>query len=498
MAQTQLQEQTFVVQESELIFYYPKIVKAVGHDESLFPFKKIEDAKNAKLGTQDAASMVVNAQWRTQGNPAFQQQLGKAARSLLSSTKERIRTIDDAQRVLVGFVQWMDTNHYKYVSQSNLNTIHEFGGMGDAKYEKLSHNLTSNATNLDRSCVIYLNKYNVFASVKSPVGNCQNVAEAFALLLFLNGFDKNTLKLCRIDGLGGQNSNAGIFFRGEANRDLKYVFPSPKGLDAPTCELTGGSHAIAQCKQLYPKDADRPFDNHWIVKCGGRYYDPLYRCSYNHPDEAFDRIERVRVVKEPITQYLSPAPSVGWWGLAEVWRVTADRALILEFKSPRIQKLLGVSQKTAYVKYKTDGVEDDVDVVVGDASEGFTLPHGLGRVFGYCLPYDNANLNTRLMKAVSAYERGCTGFFRNASPESVDFCRRARVFCKQTETAPDNGKIYRPTDGADWKKGRSWSQDEARQIVGDAIYGVSRPPLVGTTLRKCLWEAFGVPSFFRS
>lgn len=491
MTQINVQTQDFVVQESELVFYYPKIVKAVGHNENLFPFQKIKDVQNAKLNTQGLDPRALNAQWTARKNPHLQQQLEEAARLLLHPPKREHRSPQDAQRVLEGFVKWMDNKNYRYVSADSFDTVATLGGMRAEKKTKLSHHLVTGETDFERSFIISGNKYNVFASAGSPMGNCGHVASAFALLLLLNGFPKDTIKMCIITGMGDEK-NTEIFFKGEANPNLLYIFPSPKGLVAPTCELSGGRQANAQCKQLYPKDADRPFSNHWIVKCGTEFYDPLYRCSYGHPDEAFDRIERVPGIEN--LQCQSPAPSVGSWIFGNLYAVPSRRILILKFESPRIQQLLGIKGKTEYVIYKI-GAEEDV--VVSDSPKEVTLPHGLGRVFGYCLPDDDVNVNFHLMRAVRAYEKGCTGFFRSASPESTTFCKKARVFCGETATAPDNGKIY-PTAGADWKKGGSWTQQEAREAIRDAIFGVSRPSLVGTTLRKCLWEAFGVPSFFRS
>jgi hypothetical protein len=492
MPETQIKVQTqdFVVQESELIFYYPKIVKAVGHNEDLFPFEKIKDVQNAKLNIQGDLK-VRNAQWTAQRNPRLQEELDAAAQLLLKPQKRHHRSPIDAQRVLKGFVKWMDNKNFTYVSQQNLEDVAEYGKMGEKKMEKLSHHFYTNKSNVARMELIYHNKYNVFASAGSPMGNCGHVASAFALLLFLNGFPKDTIKISFIEG-SGDATQTDIFFKGEANPNLIYKVPSPKGLKAPACELSGGREANAGCKQLYPDDADRPFANHYIVKCGTAYYDPLYRCSYDHPDAAFDRI--VRVPGTGDLQCKSPASKVGNWELEDLYRMP-DRKLILKFRSDRICKLLGVSNETKYIIYKPAMEEN---VVVSDSPKTVTLPHGLGRVFGHCLSDDDEMVKMHLMKAVRAYEKGCTGFFRSASPESTAFCKKARVFCGEADNAPRNDKIYRATDGVDWKSGRSWSQQEARGALCNAIFTYSNPPLVGTTLRKCLWEAFGVPSFFRS
>lgn len=486
MAQINVLARAFSVQESELIFYYPKIVKAVGHDDKLFPFKKIKDAANAKLSTHNLDPRVLNAQWQAPGNPLFQKQLEEAARSLLHPPKKAVRTPQDAQRVLQGFVKWMDNTKYTYVASDSFTLVAETGGMSDAKLEKLSYHFNTSSTPADRFEVIYGNMYNVFASVKSPMGNCGMVANAFALLLFLNGFPKDTIELCFI-AAGGGTSGAGIFFKGEANPKLLYVSPSPKGLVAPTCELSSGGQANVQCKQLYPKDADRPFDNHWIVKCNGLYYDPLYRCSYGHPDDAFDRIERVTGAD---VQCHSPAPVVGKWVKGDVWRVPADGRWILKFESPTIWQVLGISQTTKYMLYKPDVGEDNVSL--GDAPEGPTLTRGLGRAFGHCLPASKQAMRDLLMVAVLEYERGL-GFFRRPSKESIDFCKVARAFCDNLTNVPR--AIFDPSKETGWKNYKVWTEQSARGSIINAVY---HPKIVGETLRKCLWKAFGVPSWFRA
>ncbi len=496
----------FLVQASELVFYYPKIVKAVGHDRDLFPFRKIEGTTKAKLvtGDLDEADRRAFAQWQSPKNVNFQRQLEEAAQRLLNPKGgSAIRTPQDAQRVLAGFIRWLYSTktNYRYMSDGSATDVFANAGVTPAKLEKLSHNVNTSMTsvkNIGRSAgVLDGHKYNVFASVKSPMGNCQHVAQAFALLLFLNGFSRSDLYLCQIEGQGGQVNGAGIFFKGEGNNDLDYVLESPKGTLAPACELSGGASAKAVCKQLYPKDADRPFDNHWVVRSGGVYYDPLYRCSYKHPDLAFDRIQRVRGDEFRAAACFSPVARIGAWDLYGSWDLPARKIQIFTFESKKIQQLLGVHQGTKYILHRSE--PDERDVVVCETPQRVTLPEGVGRWLGYCLPDDELTLNIRLMRAVMAYEKGCTGIFRNASPESVQFCKKARVFCGETETAPDNrGKIYRPTDGVDWKTGGAWSQQEARGALNNAIFTYSNPPLVGTTLRKCLWEAFHVPSVFRS
>jgi len=48
---------------------------------------------------------------------------------------------------------------------------------------------------------------------------------------------------------------------------------------------------------------------------------------------------------------------------------------------------------------------------------------------------------------------------------------------------------------AEWDACKLWSGDDARDAIYDAMYAQAT---AGTTLRKCLWEAFEVPSIFRA
>lgn len=96
------------------------------------------------------------------------------------------------------------------------------------------------------------------------------------------------------------------------------------------------------------------------------------------------------------------------------------------------------------------------------------------------------------MVAVLEYERGLS-FFRRPSAESIDFCKKTRAFCDQTANVPR--VIYDPTKEAGWEIYKVWTEDWAREHIYNAMYF---PKKVGETLRKCLWKAFDVPSYFRA
>ena len=95
------------------------------------------------------------------------------------------------------------------------------------------------------------------------------------------------------------------------------------------------------------------------------------------------------------------------------------------------------------------------------------------------------------------YERSLSGlssFYRCASDKSIEFVKKARVFCNKMEDVPT--KIFNPAkEKGGWEPYISWKDENVRQVIYDAMY-VSKN--VGDTLRKCLWKAFEVPSYFRT
>jgi hypothetical protein len=123
-----------------------------------------------------------------------------------------------------------------------------------------------------------------------------------------------------------------------------------------------------------------------------------------------------------------------------------------------------------------------------------SVPLKAGRVFGWCVPDDDGAARKLLMNAVTAYENSLN-IFRVASDASKVFCRLARKWCGETKTVPKN-RIYSSMTQTEWDACNSWTESDARNAIYDAMY--AKAATVGTTLRKCLWDAFDVPSIFRS
>lgn len=490
MPKTHLTPSLFSVNNADLIFYCPKIIKALNGDGDLLPAlaRGVRGVQRAKLdkSTLTERSQVV---WRAGPNPNFHADIEDFAGTLLDPNREkRHPTALEAQRLLEGFVKWIDRNKYTYNQGSSFEDISP--AIKDSKVRKLSnvfgHSQYSQLTDLPRMEQGQLGKitYNVFASVKSPVGNCTHTAQALALLMFLNGFPKEKLGICKISASSGKC----IIFKGESRLIRRFLYPSPNGAVIPIFDLATVVGGNIQGQQLTPRDGDQPFGEHFIVSYDGVYYDPLYRCSYNHPDDAFDVIPEKNVGTNPT----SPAPGVCNWEFTSFCHAEEENKYLFGFTSPKINKALGISPANTkkYMAYTPRAGEA---YVLMNTSIRCEFPITLGRVFGWCVPVNEQAMRDLLMVAVLEYERGL-GFFRCASDRSIEFVKKARVFCNKMENVPT--KIFNPTKEKDgWAPYSSWKAEDAPQSIYDAMY-VSKK--VGDTLRKCLWKAFEVPSYFRT
>lgn len=485
----------FAPSKSELVFYIPKIERAVGDQHGLFPMKTtgIEFLGRAKI---DVRNDFVVPQYRVKGNQSLQKQLEDHADAMLRPGPGQHRTDAQAQQILKGFVQWLDNSKFNYVSAGNFGAIADNavakGMMKQSQVNEFAHNfgsMHSDSARLDK-CPLSGAQWNVFANVSSPIGNCLNCAQAFALLLFMNGFRREDLMLKEIKGRDG----GAIMFKGTNNIRFKEFIDTSKSLTA-LYRLSGTNGGNIQAQQVTLESGDQPFDNHWIVEWNGKCYDPLYRCSYDNPDSTFDRIGKKGFNTKSISYKV---PAIGDWSQGDYFVKTTPphpEEHILAFSSPQVSTALKIA--------KTNGdyfIAGELKVGEGHvllSSEPKTLiPLGLGRVFGLCVPDDVEKAKLFLMSGVMEYERSLSGFksfYRCASDKSIEFVKKARAFCNKMDNVPT--KIFDQTkEKGGWKPYTTWTEQNARKCIYDAMY-VSKD--VGDTLRKCLWNAFEVPNYCR-
>jgi hypothetical protein len=495
---------------NSVLYYLPKIAAAVGNDPRLFPLPVVgmsqAQLKAGVSGYANTMGMDKSGSMRQRYEmTTSQEKLGayntpfldakKALAEALVSGKYADSNLGEAQAtaVLRGFLAWLDRSGFTYVEGANLNersnhlseskrqrqaVVHECGGLEVA--------------------------YNLFASVKSPVGNCRNAATALAFLFLVNKVHPRQMQLVVIKSTA---ANKTIVFKGEASlAGVVQVMAAPAHRQSTAvCEVSAtGGHVHSRVVKV--TELDQPFDNHWVVRFRGRYYDPLYRAVYGNPSQVFDEAECV-AFEHGITLREGEGGETGQ--LIKESHTTASH-LVVSFASEFVSRGAGLPKGCGYVAEKLPLAENSVtmwDRWGGGAARGvgrsLVVPLEVGRMFGFCVPDQSALIKKRLMKAIAQYESSAGGFWRSVSDQSRDFCKKSRKWCGETGTTPKNNKIYsnmRDQEKADqWRGVTTWSSDvEACKAIEQAIaVGYRDPSTVGATLCATLCDAFEVPGFWR-
>ena len=433
--------------EASVKHYIRKIYKAVGRDRQLFPVPM--PTKSDELDT--LAKLLCRSQFKN------------VSRSNVL-----------AQTLLRGFIAWLDRSHYKYTSTKARDLVansperHRKKNWGD-KYISMEG--------------IGEKEYNLFASAGAPVGDCESTAKAFALLMAMNGFPCDELFL----GFIKSNVHNGmIVFKGADH--ARAVVVTPALTNSLTSVVTvGGDGLTPTLSQVPASKADTPFENHYVVKWRNNYYDANYRYIYADPADVFDEGEA----------FALGAKMKGFEGRFNSFTKVAARGnVFLQFESEQLLRsfcpsLAGDNAVSVFVM--ADDPPQQNPVTIGEGGGKVRVSHEVARLFGWCVPDDIASVKTRVMNAVEAYDRTVTGaFFRIATDDSKDFCRRSRKWCGTAERAPNN-RIY---SDVNWDRVNTWNDAEARTSIYKAL-ARDTARTVGRTLYVQLCDAFGFPTALR-
>lgn len=227
---------------------------------------------------------------------------------------------------------------------------------------------------------------------------------------------------------------------------------------------------------------DMPFDNHFFVKCGNKYWDPTYGFSFANPDGVFCSCKNWELVhpgfggQPSASDGIFYAKSIGYWA-AQL--NTPGRQKYLMQAVPGLK--IDPGQYFCFFKDTKDTTSREPLKV---AHRNLTdVPPALARsVFNI-----DGFLKPRLMKAVLAYEKN-SNFLRSPSLETKTALVQIRRYADDYTIADTNvqKKYYRQKDV---KGGRHiWTDQEALSFASKAIKPGNK--LVGTRLQQNLAKAF--------
>jgi len=432
--------------------YLPKIAAAVGRNRNLFPLPIFNEADvarnnapNRNIAATQLAELIVNSQLKMSG-----------------------RTPAVAKAILSGFVRWLDGKNYTYTSKPVGELITENGWDNYLMGEE---------------------EYNLFANPSAPIGDCFTTATALALLMAMNGFPCNELRLFQ---LLADDGNSFVFRGGKAAANHMVAAIDPKAL-VPLVRIGPGKGL----ERVPAAEADTPFTNHWVVQYGGSFYDANYRAIYRNPEDVFAETSRPVYLEGAIGAPMNPVFLPDGKVLYSL-SVPEQKKIFFELGNPAslltaaCPSLSGWAHTGVFLVDDVAAAGDDV-VTVGSQP----VSHKHAKLFGWCVPDEPAAIKRRLMMAIDAYDRSVTGqIFRISTDASKDFCRKSRKWCGKTEIQDQRVRSNRIYGGVRWGDIVPWTDDAAAK---KAIYHAMKSnEAVGTTLRRNLCDAFELPGYLRT
>ena len=382
------------------------------------------------------------------------------------------------QKIFLAFLNWLSRSGYRYVQDPNTSW-------------DLTEDFQVNFLLRGGS------QSNVLYNPIEPVGNCENVANGFAMTLVCVGVPKSAVELAYVQAtdtrhmfayngaLAAKASRKGaIFF--ETTVPNRYEYRS-------RIMIADGDGFVAGPTN----EMDSPFGDHWVVKAAGSLWDGNYACRYDEPSqvcEVYSHVKlRGRFIDRDNGNVLVPeGVSAGY--LVEV----SGDALAGDVK-----KVTGHADGNAYVLVKPGAPGCHVDV---PSEKGrFSVPLRVAREWGYVVPtgWDRGNeqagafVKNAVATAIGNY-RNDTSFWNSKSVETDAFLKSAvkwigtdDVRCKSVKAKffeKDNlSNVNALPDHRDYKN--------LYKVLGFDPTGEQavQRSVVGQRLRGFLLNAFKVP-----
>jgi len=338
---------------------------------------------------------------------------------------------------------------------------------------------------------------NVLYNPIESSGNCDNVANGFALALLCLGVPGSALKKVFIYPqpgtaaslfayVGAKASRSGAVFYQTAVRNRHEYRSRVMTADCENFVAVPGS------------EIDNPFGNHWVVKAYGTMWDGNYACRYDEPSLVCEAYSSVKLQGKFISDSLSFIEPLGKSveNFVEVNKVNATFAT-------EIKRVTGHNDGQAYILLKPSDPWCQVDM---HSSEGpKTVPLRLAREAGYVVPNNwstnpvsQAFVKNAVATAIGNY-RNDTSFWNSKSAETDGFLKSAVKWIGEDDVRCKSVKAKffekdKLTNVNPLPEHRVYQN--LYDVLGFDPTGLNAVPrnVVGQRLRVFLLNAFKVPS----
>jgi hypothetical protein len=309
------------------------------------------------------------------------------------------------QKIFLAFLNWLSRSGYRYIQDPYaVWNFMEEGGV--------------NVALLGDSSV------NVLYNPMQPVGNCQNVANGFAMILVCVGVPKSAVDLAYVHPTDQSHLfayNGAVAAKASRKGAIFFQTTVPNRYEYRSrIMIADGDGFVAGPTS----DIDSPFGNHWVVKAAGSLWDGNYACRYDEPShvcEVYSDVKlRGRYIDSDSGDVLVPEGETPGY-LVEVSGATL---------AGDVQKVTGYADGRAFalVKPGDPGCHADVSSNAGI----FAVPLRVAREWGYVVPTGWNGVNGRseafvknaVATAIEDYRKD-TSFWNSKSAETDGFLKSA-------------------------------------------------------------------------
>ncbi len=347
-------------------------------------------------------------------------------------------------------------------------------------------------------------KANVLYNPIESSGNCQNVANGFAMALVCLGVPVSAVKTVYIGPDPGTAAAVFAYVGAKASRSGAVLYQT-----AVRNRNEYRSRVMTAEREDFVAvpggEIDNPFGNHWVVKAHGTLWDGNYACRYDEPSEVCEAYSSVQLQGRFIgdsVAFIEPlGKSVG--NFLEVSKAPATLAA-------EIKRVTGHNDGQVYILLKPNDPALQVDVISDKVTNTKTVPLRVAREWGYVVPtgWERANeqagefVKNAVADAIVNYRNG-TSFWNSKSAETDAFLKSAVkwIGADDARCKSVRAKFFEKDDLTGvYKLPEHPMYQNLYYVLGFDPTGEFAVPksIVGQRLRGFLLNAFKVPAHIKA